>query len=157
MLSAWVKSLSLFTLGNLHCTEPKNLWIEYALLFFISALLVSTDPRSVLLPFQKNSSQGSQTTKPAHQWYRRIKGLFSPTSFDDFFTKINDLVHYYLKLAAFDSYLFVNKLAKKCNFYVRTFDQNVKKVGFCGQDWNLRRIFPLIFKIKIRTYFGTVY
>ena len=76
MLSAWVKSLSLFTLGNLHCTEPKNLWIEYALLFFISALLVSTDPRSVLLPFQKNSSQGSQTTKPAHQWYRRIKGLF---------------------------------------------------------------------------------
>ena len=41
MLSAWIRSLSLFTLGNLHSTEPKkNLWIEYALLFLLFQLFL---------------------------------------------------------------------------------------------------------------------
>jgi serine/threonine protein kinase len=41
MLSAWIRSLSFFTLGNLHSTEPKkNLWIEYALLFLLFQLFL---------------------------------------------------------------------------------------------------------------------
>ena len=39
MLSAWVKSLSLFTLENLHCTEPKKLWIHMHYYFLFQLFL----------------------------------------------------------------------------------------------------------------------
>ena len=53
---------------------PKTWGNSQLVILLFSDLLVSIDPRAVLLPFQKNSTSGSQATKPAHQWFRRIEG-----------------------------------------------------------------------------------